>query len=131
MTSRYLNELSIKGKEATLNRLPEFDFYKLFEITTFKWSAFADEITGRVCPELILTALYGENADAVKAIVVLRCSDVTRVVFPPLGHSFAPAELEVEDLSGDQLEGIRYRLYDFYDKSFEVLCNDLEVLVND
>lgn len=127
MRSHFLTELSIGGKESILTVLPNFDFYNLRRIARFDWTA-AGTDTGA---QLILTAVYESHPDGLVREVVLSCSAVRQLRVPELGSSFFLAELEVEDVSGDQMEGVRYKIKDFGESSFEILCGDVCVSFRD
>ena len=57
--------------------------------------------------------------------ITIRFSDVTQLRLPELGSLFYLSESEVEDVSRDQLEGIRYRVRDVGNSEFELLCRGI------
>jgi hypothetical protein len=131
MRSHFLNELSIDGMQPMMKALPGFDLYNLRRITQFIWTAAANDISASGGAELLLTAIYESPSGSQTAEVVLRCSGVVQLKLPELGPSFFLAEVEIEEISGHQIEGVRYRVKDFGDSSFEVLCRNIDISLGD
>jgi hypothetical protein len=52
-------------------------------------------------------------------------------MLPQFGTSFFLAEIEIEEVSNHQIEGIKYRLKDFGESRFEVLCGHIEWAIGD
>jgi hypothetical protein len=131
MRSHLLKDLSIRGKQPVLEKLPDFDFYNLREVTSFNWSSEPDTISKFTTACLTLDAAYHNSERDPVFGIRLRCSDLRQLRMPELGTSFFLAEIEVEDLSGDQLEGIKYKLKDMGDSRLEVLCGNIEISISD
>jgi len=129
MRSHFLKDLSIHGKEPVLAAMPDFDFYNLRAVISFNWSSEPGTISEFTSACLTLDVAY-HSADSVSGIR-LRCSNLKQLRLPDLGTSFFLAEVEIEDLSGDQLEGIKYKLKDFGASRFEVLCGNIEISIGD
>jgi len=113
-----------------MNALPDFDFYNLRQVIRFSWTSAHDELLGRTIAKLVLTAIYENPRGSARTEIVLRCSDVRQLKLPSLGPRFFVSEIEIEDLSGDQIEAVRYRVKDFGESSLEVLCGGVEVQVS-
>jgi hypothetical protein len=103
MRSNFLKDLSIKGKEEILNILPNFDFHYLREVIRLCWETVPNERNGDPLANFVLTACY-ENVPT-SAKVTLRCGGVRQLKLPEIGPAFFLSEIDVEDLSRDQLEG--------------------------
>ena len=129
MRSHFLRDLSINGKESVLETLPDFDFYNLREVMSFNWSSEPNTISGFTTACLTLDAAYHNSTSDSVLGIRLRCSDLKQLRMPDLAPSFFLAEIEIEDLSGDQLEGIKYKLKDFGEGRFEVLCGNIEISI--
>src|SRR5579863_1697407 len=106
MRSHFLRDLSIQGSKAVLRALPDFDFYNLRRVTSLNWSTIklAPE---RRCAEFNLIASYEDSEHSVSLSVRVRCLDVKQLKLPEMGAEFFLAEIEIEDLSRDQMEGVR------------------------
>ena len=123
MRTHELQNLRIPGRDALLAALPRFDFYGLKQVRAL-----------RVLPhqgapdrfDLNLEVVYA--AGGARHIVSLAFGRISRATLPELSPSFHFSELEIEDVSGDQLEGIRYHAVD-YGSRFEVFANDLEIAI--
>ena len=114
-----------------METLPDFDFYNLREVMSFHWSSEPDTISGFTTACLTLDAAYHKSERDSGLGIRLRCSDLKQLRMPELGTSFLLAEIEIEDLSRDQLEGIKYKLKDFGEGRFEVLCGNIEISIRD
>ena len=123
MRSHFLKDLSIDGKQQVLAVLPNFDFYNLRQIMDLRWTS------GEGGAEFALAGLYESHAGAPSVEVVLHCSGVSQLKLPELGPSFLVSEVEIEEISGHQIEDVRYRVRDFGESSCEVLCRGLSVSV--
>lgn len=96
-------------------------------MTSFYWNGETDAITA----DFTLIAVYEDpQRDPISGVRV-RCSGVKQLRLPELGTSFFLAEVEIEDLSRHQLEGIRFKLKDFGESQFEVLCGGIELTIGD
>ncbi len=131
MRSHFLTDLPIHGKQQVLPALPDFDFYNLRAVTSFNWSSKPETTSRPIIVDFMLDAIYQNPNDGSASGIRLCCSDVKQLRMPDLGTSFSPTEIEIEDLSSDQLEGIRYRLKDFGATQFEVLCGTIEISMRD
>lgn len=124
MRSHLLSRFRITGGEAVLEAIPNFDFYALGRVVRLEiaWGADAGD-----SGELTLAAVYTHSHDATVAEVTLRFHGVRQAILPEMSPSLYLSELEVEDLDGDQLEGVRYRAKDFGASGFEVLASDISI----
>jgi hypothetical protein len=130
MRSNFLKDLSIKGKEEILKILPNFDFHYLRDVIRLCWETVRNERNGDPPANFVLTACY-ENAPTSGSMkITLRCGGVRQLKLPEIGSAFFFSEIEVEDLSKDQLEGIRYRIKDHGTHEFEILCGDVELAID-
>ncbi len=121
MRTHELLNLRIRGRDAVLAALPNFDFYGLKQVRAL-----------RVLPRKGAPDRFDLNLEIVYAagggqhLVSLGFAQISKATLPDFSPSFYFSELEIEDLSGDQLEGIRYHAVD-YGSRFEVYANDLEI----
>lgn len=127
MRSHSLTRLRITGQLAVLNVFPDFDFYNIGRVThlAVEWSADTDDTAA-----LLLVALYVDQTDrgnTKTAEIALHFDGVRQASLPDLSPLLYLSELEIEDLSDDQLEGVRYRAKDFGPTRFEVLSNDIRI----
>lgn len=107
MRSHSLTQLRITGQRAALEFVPDFDFHNLGRVTrvAIEWTAETGD-----APELEVMGLYADPRNERTAQVSLRFLGVRQATLPPeLFPSVYLSELEIEDISGDQLEGLRYR----------------------
>ena len=119
MRSHFLSKLPITGKERVLEKIPNFDFYNLDHIEQINLKRVDDGF------DLELKALYkGESA-----LIGLRFVNVQLIKFPEMQPSFYLSELEIEDMSGSQIEGVKYRANNYGMTQFEVLSRDMEIAI--
>ena len=122
MRTQDLQKLEIPGRDKALALFPNFSFYNLSRITDLRWTADAEAGNG----ELNATIEY-EDDSARKALVTLRFQGVALAILPTFRpHAFL-GELEIEDVHGSQLEGIRYIARDFLNEAFEIHCRAIEI----
>jgi hypothetical protein len=121
MRSHLLNDHRLLSADALLRRA-DFDFYCLREVTALKWEVSPGVGTG-VDPELVLTFRVEGVGHGVGA-VQMRCIGVRRLMFPEMAPNFWTSEIEIEDLTGSQLEGIRYCVKS-YGGDFGVWCRNV------
>lgn len=127
MRSHFLKDLPITSRESIMKILPDFDFYNVRRITQLSWTSEFDEMSGRFDSDLTLTAAYQTSPPRPATNITIRCSNVMRLVLPELGPAFYLGEIEVEDISKDQIEGVRYKLKDFGESQFEILCGNIDI----
>lgn len=119
-----LRDLAIAGREAVLKVYPNFDFYDLREVEHLEFRR-DPELAGSLVE---LTLFHRKSTPNGRADVVLCFKGVRKLVLPEIAPRFFLTELEIEDLSRDQLEGIRYRAFDNLDSvELEVFSRDLEI----
>lgn len=129
MRSHYLRDLSIDGKDAVLAHIPDFDFYNVRRVVEFQWTAVSDSDSSGGAT-LGITAEYDFQLPNTRSqVVTMRCLDVKVLKLSELTGSFFFCELEIDDLSEDQLEGIRYRIKDYGTNVMELLCGSIEVAI--
>ena len=122
MRSHLLNDLRLPGADAVLRQEADFDLYCLREVTALKWET-SPRAEAEVDPELVLTfrvERVGCGLDAVQ----MRCIGVRRLTLPEMSPHFWTSEIEIEDLTESQFEGIRYCVKD-YGGVFEVWCRNV------
>jgi hypothetical protein len=122
LRSHLLRDLSIEGREQVLAAIPNFDFYNLREISRLVWTKHHESDVA----ELSFSSIYSDGSTAA-ADIACSCSGVRLVRVPELQSSFWLSEIEVEELTGDQIEGVRYRLREFGGGCFEVLCATIKL----
>jgi hypothetical protein len=105
-----------------LRQAADFDFYCLREVTALKWEV-SPGSGSEVDPELVLTFRVEGVGHGVEA-VQMRCIGVRRLILPEMAPHFWTSEIEIEDLTGSQLEDIRYCVKD-YGGDFEVWCRNV------
>jgi hypothetical protein len=126
MRTHFLKDIPIEGRETILDSLPDFDFYNLRRVTHLGWTAEDDDSSGRANVYFTLVATYQSLRPGLYAIQ-LRCSDVKKVKLPELGTAFSLSEVEVEDVSTHQLEGVKFRFRDFGPSHLEILCGGIQL----
>jgi hypothetical protein len=92
-------------------------------VTALKWHVSPGE-KSEIDPELVLTFRVEDDTGHDVQAVQMRCIGIRRLIFPELAPHFWTYEIEIEDLTGSQLEGIRYCVKD-YRGEFEVWCRDV------
>jgi hypothetical protein len=130
MRSHFLKDLPINGKESILAVQPSFDFYILRQVTRFRWEMAPNASERSPAANLELTAIYENSQPFEDLLIKVRCLDVRQVVLPVLGPSFFLGELEIEDVSGEQIEGVRWRVKDFGPDRFVILCKEIEMMID-
>jgi len=123
MRTHFLKDLDIPGREVLLKTFPEFDFYNLGRVKRLLVEA--GDCTSEA--DFFLTASYRDSVSGKTADVTLKFRGVRQATLPELGPLFYLAEVEIEDLRSDQLEGIRYRTKDYRSQQFEVLSREIEI----
>lgn len=117
-----LRELRLPGSDTVLTTLPNFDLYFLGYVR--KLCLFAREEEADVF-DLEMAAIYNDgNRDCIISIVF---TEVRMVKVPELMPSFHLAELEIEDIASEQMEGVRYRAKSYGTPRFEVLCKGIQI----
>jgi len=130
MRSHSLRELSIEGGESILEKLPRFDFYDIKRVTRFTWSRDPSVDPQKPISDLDMAVEYTDPVDQSLTSIRLRCSCVRLLRLPELGGDFFVNEIEIEDISHDQIEDVRYRVKDFGESGFEILCKAIEISFN-
>ena len=117
-------EMSIEGIEK-LSIIPDFDFYNLNLVLGLSLQR---ENTGHAVDtyRVTLEMLYESDQSAFE--VILGFTGVRRLAVPDVCGSFYLSEVEVDDVSADQLEGVKYRLKDYGGTGFEVLAREFSVV---
>ena len=122
MPTHLLRELAIPGAERVLAVLPAFDLHRLervLEIGLRKCSGADDAF------DVTVVATYEDGRT--RATVTMSFSGARLVRLPPIAGSFFLGELEIEDVSSDQLEGIRFVARDHGMTDFEVACFSMTI----
>jgi hypothetical protein len=120
-----LRELSISGKEMALDVLPGFDFHKLRQLRRVIWeTSRQEESTATV----YLTVSYEDRDVGKSAEVTLKCVGVRQCRLPDLGSRCYLSEIEIEDVSADQWEGIRFRIESHGMNQCELHAKAIEII---
>ena len=127
MRSHLLKDLPIAGKEAVLDEIPEFDFYDVRRVIKVTWVDQSNAAPDHATINVTLDATYDDGKTGVVSLVQIRCSGVKQVKLPDLESGFWPSEIEVEEITHEQNENVRFRVKDFGGTSFELLCAGIEV----
>jgi hypothetical protein len=101
--------------------MPDFDLYRLRSVRRlhlFQGSVGSEDYT------LEVEAEYGDMREGA---VMLEFGGLKTAIVPPMMPSFSFGELEVDDVSHEQLEGVRFRVKDHGMTSFEVLCRAMAI----
>ena len=117
-------ERAFEGVEK-LSIISDFDFYNL---NLMQGLSLQRENTGEAIEtyKVSLEMLYASEQSEFE--VVLAFTGVRRLKVPDVCGSFYLSELEMEDVSADQLEGVKYRLKDYGGTGFEVLARGFSVV---
>ena len=121
MRTHFLNKLTIPGRESILSEFPNFDFYNLRHCREIilRWKG---EDAG---PDIALTAEYVDPGSGKITLIELTFQGVRQAELPEISSHVYLSELEIEDTSGSQLEGVRYKAKDFGGTRFEVLAGEI------
>jgi hypothetical protein len=122
MRAHRLAELPLDGREHALAVIPDFDLYCLRQVTAL--SLDARDYKERIF-DLQMTAVYERESETYAVTLVFEGIQSARL--PELTPSFYLNELEIEDVSVDQLEGVRYSVVDYGMMEFKILCRDVAV----
>ena len=117
-------EKKFEGVEKLLI-IPDFDFYNLNSVLGLSVRRESREQaidTYKVSLEM----LYESKQSVFE--VVLGFTGVRCIKIPEVCGSFYLSEIEMDDLSADQLEGVKYRLKDYGGTGFEILAQELSVI---
>jgi hypothetical protein len=125
MRTHFLKELSIPGKDIATRALPSFDFYCLGEVRHLAISCNPDEATSA---DLHLTALYNCLNSGRTFEITIKFTGTRRIKLPEFSPLFYLSELEIEDISKNQMEGIRYQAKCYGNPEFDVLSRDLHIV---
>lgn len=119
-----LLEMSFEGIEK-LSIISDFDFYNLNLVLGLSLQR---ENMGHAVDtyRVSLEMLYESEQSAFE--VVLGFTGVRRLAIPDVCGSFYLSEIEMDNVSADQLEGVKYRLKDYGGTGFEVLAREFSVV---
>ncbi|WP_219274063.1 hypothetical protein [Pseudomonas sp. Xaverov 83] len=117
-------EKNFEGAER-LSIISDFDFYNLNLVQGFRLER---ENTGQTIQtyKVSLEMLYECEQSTFE--VLLELTGVRHLTFPNVCGGFCLSEIEVDDISTDQLEGVKYRLKDYGGTGFEVLSRGFSVI---
>jgi hypothetical protein len=121
MRTRFLIDLDVEGGAQVTEQLPNFDFYDLKRVSSFRWNS---ENESEEFPTLEVIFEYAVD-EVSRAKVQICFVGVSRCVLPELGKYFWCSEIEVEDVTQCQLEDVRYVMKDYHSSNFEVHCKRL------
>jgi hypothetical protein len=124
MRTHFLAQLPLGGRDAVLQAFPDFDFYNLSRVTRFivEWGKHNEALA-----DCCLAALYTDTSISAPIEVTLCFQDVRHASLPDFSPLFFLTELEIEDVSSHQLEGVRFRTKNFGSTAFEVLSGDISI----
>ena len=128
MSTHFLESLPIRGREAALRVLPNFDFHDLRQVRRLVLETYTDDVDGTLWTDLLLTAIYIQAVTRKTFEVTVKFGEVRYVKLPELKPLFSLSEVEVEDVSEDQIEGVKYRTKNFGMIEFEVLSKCVEIV---
>ncbi len=120
MTVHQLRKADIEGYDEVLACMPDFDLYRLGRVVRMNFHDAGSNLDESLGVTLEVCAQYIGHSK--RGLVALKLSGVTSVVIPQLTPSLFLGEVEIVDVSRDQLEGVRYRVTDHGMAHFEVLC---------
>ena len=108
-----------------LSIIPGFNFYNLNYVLSF---SVRQEYEGESVStyEIILAMLY--KLDRFEYDVGLKFVGVRYFKVPEVNGDFYLSEIELENVSADQLEGVNFRFKDYGGSGFEVLSREFSVL---
>jgi hypothetical protein len=123
MRTHYLEKLTLPDKTKALCMFSNFDFYHLGQITELK----VNNPNEGANVEIVLSAVYSDPVDKRCALVTLRFGGISKAYLPMFSPLCFLDELEIEDLRGEQHEGIGYRSKCYGTTQFDVWCRDLSI----
>jgi len=121
MRTHFLNKLSIAGREKVLALEPEFDFYKAGEVSSLTIDFRTSEF-----PSISMTLDY--TAEGRRFQLMMQLDGVRELVLPKMTPFLFLPELEIEDVKGRMMEGIRFEVVSHFERSFICACEDIVVL---
>lgn len=122
MSERFLRDVTITGGQQVLESCPGFDFYRLSRVLSLSLVPRGGE--GEVY-DLTMSAAYEDGRESY--VVTLLFGRLVKATLPELTPTFYVAELEIEDVSRDQMEGIRFRVVDHCMSALDVFCGELSI----
>ncbi len=125
MSTHRLRQLGLPGCDEVLALVPEFELYRLGRVVRMNFRDASSGLDGP--PQVTFEVCAQYVGDTRRGIVALTLAGVTSVTIPQLTPSFFLGELEIADVSRDQLEGVRYRVADHGMSHFEVLCKAVSI----
>lgn len=125
MSTLRIRALALDGCDEVLALVPDFDLYRLGRVVRMNFRDAGSSLDGSLGVTFEVCAKY--LGDTRRGIVALTLTGVTSVSIPQLTPSFFLGELEIADVSRDQLEGVRYRVTDHGMSHFEVLCKAVSI----
>jgi hypothetical protein len=125
MKAHKLKDLNLEGMEQILADEPEFDFYRIGMVLTFQvtWQAGAVLLD---CPDILLVTEYAGQRSNYELGV--RLEGVRELVMPSIAPRLYLPELEIDDVRGAMLEGIRYELTSHTNFEFRCSCKNIVLL---
>ena len=125
MRAHNLSDLDITGREKILHAEPHFDFYRIKRARSASIT-FGHEADDGKYPSLVLVTDYRGDSGAYE--LTIRFDGIRELVLPEMRPALLFTELEVEDVRGRMLEGVRFEVASHYDRSFQCLCRDIAVV---
>ena len=121
-----LNRIEFGSKDTLLRQIPDFDLYSYSRITTIRveWDSGSENRD-------LVVFLTGEYSSASTNVyeVTFRLGGVRQLRLPEINEQgLWLSELELEEMTGNQMEGVCFKLHDYGSGEFTVLCERVEVV---
>ena len=127
-TQRLLADLNITNKQLALSQIPDFDFVNLSRVIELqmRWN-YGDADSPRMTCDMIAEYRPEHSANAWR--VAIRFDGVRQLRLDEMHHhGYFLTELEIKDVSMDQLEGIRFNVADYCMSAFLLRCESIAIV---
>jgi hypothetical protein len=112
------------GREIALTLEPNFDFYRAKRILSL--SIDFDPTADDDLPLLRLVAEYVGDVKHYALTVLLE--GVRELLLPEMTPSLFLPELEIEDVGDRMMEGIRFEVISYFERSFRCTCRNIIIV---
>lgn len=123
MSTHFLQQLQIGGREKALTLEPDFDFYRAKKVLKL-----VIEFSEEPEPIASLRIDLAYHAVARPYRLSLLLDDVRELVIPSMTPCLFLPELEIEDLQERMMEGIRFEIISQFERDFRCACRDITIL---
>jgi hypothetical protein len=113
-----LADLELRGRELALAIDPAFDLYNAKRVLRL-----VVDLDHASTVTLDLEYIIGTSSYAVRVVF----EGVRHLVVPPVGPGLFVNELEISDVRGSGIEGLRYEVASRFDDSFRCACRDISI----